>query len=433
MSDLVSRDQASVWHPFTQAAVAPPPIPIARGKGVWLYDTEGKAYLDMISSWWVNAHGHSHPRLNAALARQAETLEHALFAGFTHEPAVRLAEQLAELMPAGLSRTFFSDNGSTAVEVALKLAYQYWRNQGDPRRNRFLALKHAYHGDTFGAMAAGKKSGFFQHFEELFFAVDFIELPERWEEREDLAEAEQATLAHFKIHLERHGHNTAALILEPLVQGAGGMRMYSLNLLNELIALARQYGILVIFDEVMTGFGRTGHLFVCQAVEQAPDIVCLSKILTAGYLPMAVNLVREELYQAFLGDSFSKGFAHGHSYTGNPLGCALALENLAIFREEGVMARIRAMEDWHRELFAPLKRHSAVQKLRIQGTIAAFELASVAEYGGARSKAAERYFVERGFIIRPLGKVIYLLPPYCLSKDELASAVAVIEEFLNTE
>ncbi|HUC62065.1 MAG TPA: adenosylmethionine--8-amino-7-oxononanoate transaminase [Alphaproteobacteria bacterium] len=425
--DLIALDGRHVWHPFTQAATEPPPIAIARAQGATLVDVSGKTYLDLISSWWVNLHGHGEPRIADAIARQARELEQVIFAGFTHRPAVELAARLAKLLPAPLERVFYSDNGSTAVEVALKLAWQYWRNKGEGRRH-FLAFEGGYHGDTFGAMAAGRGSGFYRPFDELLFDVDLLPYPASWIGDREIEAREAAALASLDAWLDAHGAAAAALIVEPLVQGAGGMRMCRPEFLQAATARARKAGALVIFDEVMTGFGRTGTLFAMEKAGIAPDIVCLAKGLTGGFLPLAATVATDEIYRAFLASSFDKAFAHGHSYTANPLGCAAGLASLDILTEVGTMARLAAIEQKHRERLARLVESGDWARPRVAGTIAAVTLGAHEPHYSAEVGAKLRaFFLARGLLIRPLGPVVYLMPPYCTTDAELDRAYDAIE------
>jgi len=406
---LTDRDKAVLWHPYTQALTAPAPIPIERAEGVWLYTEDGRRILDGISSWWVNIHGHSHPKLNAALAKQAGELEHVVFAGCTHRPAVELAERLLEILPAGLARVFYSDNGSTAVEVALKLAIQYWINRGEPQRKTIVTLHNAYHGDTVGAMSASEDSVFTRAFSNLLFPVERVR---------DLEEMERCLQA----------HSAAAVLIEPMLQGAGGMIVWPVEFVAGVRRLCDRYGTLMIADEVLTGFGRTGKMFACEHAAIAPDIICLSKALTAGYLPLGVTATTTAVYDAFLSDDRSKTFFHGHSYTANPLACAVALASLDLFREEATLARVTRLEQQLRAGFEPLR---TLGDVRVIGGVAAVELTSnkpgYLDQIGPRLAAA---FLARGLLLRPLGNVVYFMPPYCISESETAWALEQIAAVL---
>ncbi len=342
-SHWVAQDRRYVWHPYTQHFTAPEAIPVERAEGVYLYTSDGQRILDGISSWWVNIHGHNHPRLNRALQKQADRFAQVIFAGFTHQPAVRLAAQLVQRTPAKLTRAFFSDNGSTAVEVALKMAYQCWRNRGEFKRNLFVAFEHAYHGDTFGAMAAGGVEVFHSEYSGLFFEVRRarvrVSQPRRVSSPEESHPAKE-----LEAILEKEGHRVAAVIMEPMVQAAGGMILWPVEFLRHVREVTRHHGIPLIADEVFTGFGRTGKMFACQHSPIEPDILCLSKALTGGYLPLAVTLASEDIYESFLSEDRRKTFFHGHSFTGNALACAVALESLSVLDETKALDRVMELE-----------------------------------------------------------------------------------------
>ncbi|MBF0138092.1 MAG: adenosylmethionine--8-amino-7-oxononanoate transaminase [Magnetococcus sp. DMHC-1] len=431
MQDLVSLDRRHIWHPFTQEKSAPLPIPIVAARDATLFAADGHKYLDLISSWWVTTHGHAHPAIARAIATQAEKLEQVIFAGFTHEPAVKLASRLVARLPHGLNRVFYSDDGSTSVEVALKMACQYWINRGE-RRTRFLSFEGGYHGDTAGAMSAGRASGFFDAFESMLFRVDAIPFPATWIGDTEVDAKEEHVLTALTQYLEQNASECAAVILEPLVQGAGGMRMCRPDFLRGLAAKLKMADILLIFDEVMTGFGRTGAMFACHKAGVDPDIICLSKGLTGGFLPMAATVCREEIYQAFLDDGFDQAFAHGHSYTANPLGCAAGIASLDLFEKEKTLARVVNIERVNKERVLELVRHPKITNGRVLGGIAAVELDHSIPYASETSHRLRAFFLERGLLIRPLGNVIYVLPPYCITDAELHRAWNVIEEALHT-
>jgi adenosylmethionine-8-amino-7-oxononanoate aminotransferase len=426
---ILTDDRAHLWHPFTQAATAGDPIAIVSARGATLTAEDGREILDLISSWWVTLHGHAEPAIAAAVAAQAARLEQVIFADFTHAPAATLARRLADHLPGDLTRVFFSDDGSTSVEVALKLAYQYWRNRGAPERRRFLAFEGGYHGDTFGAMAAGVSSGFYEPFRALLFEVDHIPFPATWIGDPDVEAKETAALEWLDRWLDRYGAQAAAAIVEPLVQGAAGMRMCRPEFLRALVDRLRAAGVLVIFDEVMTGFGRTGALFACVKAGVAPDIICLSKGLTGGFLPMSATICGDAIYDSFKGADFGRAFAHGHSFTANPLGCAAALASLDLLETPETTARIAAIERAHREGLAALANHPGLIRPRVTGTIAAIDLLGADEtYDSAFGQRLKAWFLDRGLLIRPIGNVLYLLPPYCIEHAELAGAYAAIAE-----
>jgi adenosylmethionine-8-amino-7-oxononanoate aminotransferase len=430
---LLAQDRAHIWHPFTQAQTADPPIPVVSGKGATLLTADGREIVDLISSWWVNIHGHAHPKIAQAIAEQATRLEQVIFADFTHAPAVTLAERLAAILPGGLSRVFFSDNGSTSVEIALKLAWQYWINTGEAHRNRYLAFEGAYHGDTFGAMSAGASSGFYDPFKPLLFQVDTIPFPETWLDDGAVEAKETVALAALDAWLFRHGAELAAFIAEPLIQGAAGMRMCRPSFMAQVVERIRAVGGLVIFDEVMTGFGRTGATFASDVIGVAPDLICLSKGLTGGFLPLSVTVCGERIYEAFLGGGFERAFAHGHSFTANPLGCAAALASLDLTLAPETAQAWQRIEARHRQGLAQLARVPTLKHFRMTGTIAACDLdIPGTAYGAALGRQLKKAFLARGLLIRPLGPVLYLLPPYCITDAELDRAYAAIAEVVTT-
>lgn len=425
---LASRDNAVIWHPLTQHQITPPPLPIVRGEGAYLIDQLGNRYLDLVSSWWVNIHGHAQPDIARAIYEQALKIEQVIFAGFTHEPAVRLAEELLQLLPPHFNKIYYSDNGSTAVEVALKMAYQYWRNQGETKRSRFIAFNNGYHGDTFGAMAVSRESFYFKQFSELLFAVDMFDYPATWMTDKQVEEREQTILAQLTAHLAQHAPETAALIVEPLVQASGGMHMCRPEFLQQLITLVKSFDVLIIYDEIMTGFYRTGELFACGKSQTAPDIICLSKGLTGGFLPLSVTACSEALYQAFLGSDYTKALGHSHSYTANPLGCAAALASLQLLQRAETIAQVKLIEQVHGGELIAMMDSPHIEKIRYCGTIAAFDLVLPAEYGSKASVNLRQRFLKHGLIIRPLGNIVYLLPPYCITETDLRRAYQMIRE-----
>jgi adenosylmethionine-8-amino-7-oxononanoate aminotransferase len=432
---LADRDRAHVWHPYTQMATAPAPVGITRGEGVYLYTDDGRKILDGISSWWVNIHGHSHPKLNEALAAQARQIEHVIFAGCTHAPAVELAERLVEAIPSGLNRIFYSDNGSTAVEVALKLAVQYWRNRGEPQRTKFIALHHAYHGDTVGAMSASEDSVFSRAFAAMLFPVDRVHAPYCYRCPVGLTRATCTIdcLGDLERQLSTGGAATAAVIVEPMLQAAGGMIVWPREFLSGVRRLCDQYKVLMIADEVLTGFGRTGRMFACEHADIRPDLMCLSKALTAGYLPMGVTAASDAIYEAFWSDDRARTFFHGHSYTANPLACAVALASLDLFRETDILARVACLEKQMREGFEALRSLSNIGDVRVIGGVGAIELTGDGGYLDAIGPRLAAAFLERGLLIRPLGNVVYFMPPYVITEAETAWAIEQIGEVLKSQ
>ncbi|GAB6125531.1 adenosylmethionine--8-amino-7-oxononanoate transaminase [Humidesulfovibrio idahonensis] len=420
---LVEIDRKYVWHPFTQEQTAPPPLPVTSALGAKLFLEDGREILDMACSWWVNVHGHSHPKIAAALARQAATLEHVIFAGFTHEPAARLAEAIVKAMPRPLSRVFYSDNGSTAIEVALKMAWQYWRNTGVTNRRLFLAMQGGYHGDTFGAMAVGRTSGYYGPFDELLCEVVHLPFAPTWIGDSGYEKREAMALARIDDVLDRHGHEAAGFLAEPLVQGASGMNMCRPEFLRAVCERMQARSIPVILDEVMTGFGRTGTMFAMEQAQVTPDLVCLSKGISGGFLPLAATVASERIYEAFLSDSFYTAFAHGHSFTANPLGCAAGLASLELFEEEQTLQRIARITESNRAWLAEIAHLPGVTRPRALGSIAAVTLGNdVSNYCAEIGAAVKAKCFERGLLIRPMGNVVYLMPPACISPEDLKRA-----------
>lgn len=420
MTSLSERDQAVIWHPFTQMQTAPLPIPIVRGEGSVLYDADGREYLDMISSWWVNLHGHAHPHIARRVSEQLNTLEHVIFAGFTHPPAVELAERLLTILPQNQAKVFYSDNGSTAVEVALKMAFQYWHNLGQPRR-KVVAFESAYHGDTFGAMAVSGRSAFTAPFTPFLFDVEYLPVPTAGQEDVVLEQAARLFTG-----------DVAAFIAEPLVQGAGGMVMYEPALLDQLFQLARRNNTLIIADEVMTGFGRTGRLFASDHLQEKPDLMCLSKGLTGGTMALGVTTCTQVIYDAFLSDDKFKTLFHGHSFTANPLACTAALASMELLLSDETQDNIRRIADRHRAFALRLAGRPNVTNIRQCGTLLAFDLSASGQTGYFNTIRDQAYtfLLERGILMRPLGNVLYLMPPYCTTDAQLQYVYEQIEELL---
>lgn len=410
-------DRTHVWHPYTQHGLSAPVRPIVRASGAYLHDANGQRYLDTISSWWVTLHGHAHPAIAEAVAEQARTLEQVIFAGFAHEPASRLAAELVARLPEGLSRVFYSDNGSTAVEVALKMVLQLWWNRGEPRK-LIVALDNAYHGDTFGAMSASGSGLFTSPFANHLFEI--VRLPDP---------TEGDTVAALQRLLDQRGREIAGMIVEPLLMGATGMRIWSSDMLGAIRAATRAHGIPLIADEVLTGFGRTGPLFA--SAEIGPDLICLSKGLTGGFLPLGVTAVREEIFEAFRSTDRHKTFFHGHSFTANPVACAAARASLALL-DDDCAERRRMIETAHRSGLDRLASAPGVSRPRILGTAAAFDLEGGGNYLDPIGARLSSFAFEAGVFLRPLGNVVYLLPPYCITRAELEYAYETIAQFLST-
>lgn len=418
--DVRAADGAHVWHPYTQHATSAAPVPIERARGAYLYTDRGAPIFDAISSWWVTLHGHADPRIAAAIAHQAATLEQVIFAGYTHRPAAQLASELARILPDGLTRVFFSDDGSTAVEAAIKMAIQYWHNAGHNRRT-VVALDRAYHGDTFGAMSVSARGLFTDPFARELF--DVVRLPDPV--RDEPAAALETLLARRA--------DVAAVIVEPMLLGAGGMRVWSADALRRIRALTTAHGILLIADEVLTGFGRTGPLFACEHAGISPDIICLSKGLTGGFLPLGATVATERVFEGFLSRDRTKTLFHGHSYTANPLACAAALASIELLTDECAAQRTD-IEDAHRSAAREFASHPRVRDARVLGTMFAFELDDDrSDYRNPVGSALGAFALERGVLLRPLGNTVYLLPPYCATADDLQLAYVAIRDFLATQ
>jgi adenosylmethionine-8-amino-7-oxononanoate aminotransferase len=416
---LVERDLAVIWHPYTQMKTALPPIPIVRGEGACLYGEDGKKYVDAVSSWWVNIHGHSHPHIAQKVAEQLTKLEHVIFAGFTHTGAVELAERLLAILPNNQKKAFYSDNGSTAVEVAIKMCLQYWHNSGAPR-TKILAFNNAYHGDTFGAMAVSARSAFTNAFDSLLFEVEFIDTPN------------QSNIEALKSQISNLRSELACFIFEPLVQGAGGMLMYEAQYLDELMAHCRKEGVLLIADEIFTGFGRTGKLFATEHVSEKPDIMCFSKGLTGGTMALGLTTCTQQIYDAFLWDDKLKTLFHGHSFTANPVACAAALASMDITLQPETMQNIKRIESMHTGFASKIKNHPKIKTTRQTGTILAmeWETGDNTSYFSSLRDKLYLYFLAAGIILRPLGNTLYILPPYCITNDELNYIYSKIEQAL---
>jgi len=427
---LVRRDLAAVWHPCTQMKdhETLPMIPIRSARGVWLEDYDGKRYLDAISSWWVNLFGHANPKINAALAQQAAALEHVILAGFTHEPVVRLSERLLSLAPPGLSRCFYADSGSAAVEIAIKMSFHYWRNRGLDKR-KFITLTNSYHGETLGALAVGNVALYKETYGPLLMETISVPSPDCYEREpgESWAAHTRRRFDAMAAALERHAHETCAVIVEPLVQCAGNMRMYDPVYLSLLREACTRHGVHLIADEIAVGFGRTGTLFACEQAGITPDFLCLSKGLTGGYLPLSVVLTNDDVYDAFY-DDYGKltAFLHSHSYTGNALGCTAALATLDIFATEPVIERNRALAQRMRAAVAGLEDHPHVAEIRQHGMILAIEMVKSRAgrvpfpWQERRGLRVYTHALAAGVLLRPIGNVVYFMPPYVIGEDEIA-------------
>lgn len=408
---LSTRDKQVIWHPYTQHQQADLPIPVVRAEAALLFDDAGNSYIDAISSWWVNIHGHAHPYIAEKIYQQAMQLEHVIFTGFTHEPAVQLAERLLKILPGNFEKIFYSDNGSTAVEVALKMAIQYWRNKDQPQRNKILAFRHAYHGDTFGAMSVSGRGLFTEAFQDFLFEVLFIDTPDENNE------------AQTKAFIESHGDEIACFIYEPLLQAAGGMRMYPASGLDSLLKTIKENHILCIADEVLTGFGRTGTFFASESISAKADIMCLSKGITGGTMALGATASTDEIFNAFLSEDRRRTFFHGHSYTANPIACAAGLASLDLLQKKACIDQIQAITKKNKNFLTDRLSNAGADGTlnpRTIGTVLAFELNNdqhdyISSIGGLiRQKA-----MQEGIYLRPLGNTIYIMPPYCITDEQL--------------
>ena len=418
---LQEKDRQYIWHPFTQMKNAQNILPIVKAEGLYLFTEDGRKIMDGVSSWWTNLHGHSHPYLAKAVSNQFNTLEHVIFAGFTHPKAIELAEQIIGKLPY-LDKVFFSDNGSTAVEVALKMAFQYWHNQNQAK-TKIIAFKDAYHGDTFGAMSVGGRNAFNQPFFSFLFDVEFIDVPTKGNE--------EKTLLQLKNLVKKK--DVAAFIFEPLVQGSAGMVMYAPEILEKLVKLCKTNDVLTIADEVMTGFGRTGKWFATDYINTKPDLVCLSKGLTGGAMPLGLTVCTDEIYNAFLSNDHSKTFFHGHSFTGNPLACAAACASLDLLEKVETWKQIEMIVKSHQVFKSKIASNPKLKEVRQTGTILAIEFntnESSSYFNNLRDELYQ-FFLNKNILLRPLGNVLYILPPYCIKEVELMVIYQAIEEYLN--
>ena len=411
LASLVEKDRACIWHPFTQMQTARPPIPIVRAKGVYLYSEDGNRYMDAISSWWVNLHGHAHPYIIEKIKSQADVLHHVIFADFTHAPAVELASRLLPILPGAMSKIFYSDNGSTAVEVALKIALQYWHNQNPKTlKTKVICFKNSYHGDTFGAMSVAGRNAFNRPFWKQLFDVESIDPPIKGRESTSLSQLQSLL----------NKEDTACFIVEPLILGVGGMIIYPPHGLNSLIQCCQQHNVLTIADEVMTGFGRTGTLFACDQLDAKPDLICLSKGLTGGFLPLGITACTENIFNAFLSNDRHLAFLHGHSYTANPLACSSALASLDLLLENTCTLQREMIAACHTDFCKKWQSHPKLKRCESLGTILALEYQTDdTSYFHPMRDRLYHFFLKNGILLRPFGNVLHVLPPYCIQADEL--------------
>ncbi|MCT4139822.1 adenosylmethionine--8-amino-7-oxononanoate transaminase [Elizabethkingia anophelis] len=417
--ELTDRDRKVNWHPYTQMKTTSH-IPVVRGEGSYIYDADGKRYIDAVSSWWVTLHGHAHPYIAAKVSEQLQTLEQVIFAGFTHPNAIELSERLLTLLPDNQEKVFYTDNGSTAIEVALKMCLQFHYNRGE-KKNKIFAFRNGYHGDTFGAMSVSGRGLWTNPFGEQLFEVLFIDVPTK----ENLEE--------IKSYIDLHAGEAACFVYEPLVQGAGGMLMHEAEALSELMQFCKSKEILLIQDEIFVGFGRTGKLFAANHLSEVPDIMCFSKGLTGGTLPLGITTCTEEIYNAFYSDDKTKALFHGHSFTASPLACAAALASLDLLLLKDTQRNIERIVNQHKEFGEALKKHPKVKEVRQTGTIFAMEwkINEETSYFSDMHEILYLYFLQRGILMRPLGNIIYLVPPYCTTKEDLEEIYQAILEALD--
>ncbi|HAR20135.1 MAG TPA: adenosylmethionine--8-amino-7-oxononanoate transaminase [Cytophagales bacterium] len=419
-TNFLARDQKSVWHPFDIFQNVEN-IFIERSKGINLYTSDGRNIKDMVSSWWTNLHGHNHPHIVSAIQRQAEVLSHAIFSGFTHEPAIRLAERLLEILPNKMEKIFYSDNGSTAVEVGLKIAIQHWHNLGD-KKTKILAFEGCYHGDTFGAMSLAGPEPFNQPFAPHLFQVTYLPFPNavNWQQVENILQTELSTGQY------------AAIVYEPMIQGVGGMRLFDCNLQDSVLDTCKKNNVLLVADEVMTGFGRTGKLFASEYLKTKPDIVCMSKGITGGFLPLGATAITQNVYKVFVSSDKKKLFLHGHSYTGNPLACAAANASLDLLLNVFCMQQLQAISTWQASFAESLRGHSSLEWANSLGTILTINLVPKEKQGyfDSRAEQAYKFFIDRNLLLRPMGNVVYLSPPYCATENDMSEAYDAILAYL---
>jgi adenosylmethionine-8-amino-7-oxononanoate aminotransferase len=423
MDNISSLDRSLVWHPYTPLLGVNDPIVIERAEGIFLITPDGRKIVDAVSSWWVNIHGHANAAIAAAISAQAQTLEHVIFAGFTHAPAVRLAQNLMTILPSNQSKIFYSDNGSTAVEVAIKMAFQYWHNQSISKQ-KVIVLDGAYHGDTFGAMSVGERGLFTEPFKPYLFDVLTLDFPDGLND--------ERIIQQFTTWVANG--DVASFIYEPLVQGASGMRIYNAAILDKLLKIAHSHGVVTIADEVFTGFGRTGKIFASDYLESKPDIITLSKGITGGTLPLGVTSCSHRIEEAFKSSDFTKTFFHGHSYTANPIVCAAANASFELLMKPECAESIQRISKQHNAFIAEVEHDARIKTIKSLGTILSIELETQTKggYDNELRKQIYPYFLSKNILIRPLGNVLYVLPPYIITNDELQTVYTAIKDFLHT-
>lgn len=417
MTTHLKLDKRYVWHPFTQHKNEKDQIVIVGGKGSYIFDDKGNEILDLISSWWTCTHGHANPEINQAIVEQINSIEHVMFGGYTHPWACELAQKVANKLPGDLNRVFFSDNGSTSIEVALKMAYQFFKNKGE-NRNKFIAFEGGYHGDTIGAMSVGQGCKFFNIYNDLMFEIKMLPYA-AIEDGVDIENLENEIIEKFEKIISDNNNQICGIIVEPLLQGAGGMRICRPEFMQKIVNVARKNDILVIFDEVAVGFGRLGTMFACEKADVVPDIVCLSKALTAGYMAMSLTVARDYIFDNFLGDTFNNAFIHGHSFTANPIGCAIALKSLELFEKNNVINRICEIEKLYKTKIDIFKQFKNIKNPRCIGSAFAFEYIGDTQYKSKQSEELKKWYLNNNLNIRPIGNTVYFMPPYSISDEEL--------------
>jgi len=421
------------WYGYSQEKLENEKIPIVSAKNEFLFDENGKKYLDLISSWWTNIHGHCNEEISQVISEQSRKLDHIMFTDFVHEPAEKLVEKLNKITNNDFAKCFFSDNGSTSAEVALKIAHQHWKNLGFERKNKIIAFDKGYHGDTFGAMSIGKSSGFFKHFEDILLQnVIFSKYPSTWIDDKNLEEKNLNAIKTFEHIINENLDEISCIIIEPLIQGASGMRFSSVEFLEKIVNIAKKADIIVIFDEVMTGFGRTGKMFAYQNTSIVPDIICLSKGLTGGILPLGATCVCDRIYQSFYSNSMKTALLHAHSYMANPISCAVANKSIELFDKYQSLKCVNAIENIYYEIYNEMKNIDSIEHFRIMGDIFAFEIKTDEnKYGSNFSREIRQKCLANSINIRPLGNVIYAIPPYCIDLMELKKSFEIIKKILN--
>jgi len=421
-----------VWYPFTHLKISDEPIKISRGEGAYLYDDQGNAFFDAVSSWWVNLYGHRHPAIVDAIKNQLDSLDHVLFADFTHNPAEELAKKLLEINNHCFSKVFFSDNGSTAVEVAIKLSLQYYSNLYGQKRSKIIAFTNSYHGDTFGAMSAGARSVFSEPFSHLFFDVQRFDYPSTWIGDVTVEKKENVIITSIRKYIEENNDDIACLIIEPLVQGAGGMNMCRPDFLQKLDLICKEFKVLVIYDEIMTGFGRTGEVFAYQKAKTNPDMICLSKGITGGFLPLSVTLTSQNIFKAFYSDDKTHTFFHGHSYTANPISCSAAIASTNLIKSfENDRKRI---ELFYKSRIDQLLNFDLIEKVRVSGTILAFDIKSTnnSNYLNPIGLELKKKMLKKGYLLRPLGNTVYIMPTYVSTNKVLGQLLDDLVNFIRS-